>query len=797
MSLISNIGAYTYTDKISAMAVAPSPYNNTGNYYNLVYIGTSNGKIYLYNESTDVTSMTTIVPTGYTGTLSGEITGLTVDPTGKYLFVNAPYDRHCLRLSLAEIASSVGSRIITVPVDRDIYRFGDNTGNIVVDSQGVVYIVTGGGSSISTMERYGNSFVNLLFLNRYPILNFKGIALSANEQRIYALDFRFGSIYFYDFLSNQPTFNILNAVGVYSGLRDIAVSGNNVFYSESDSIYVQNSYLGTTTRAVGNGLSGNVYVPTTDPQKFTLSGTNTVTADASGNIYFSASNVNGNSSFYKVTFSLPTRSGYQAPPPKQQVPVLQPFPTVSCKRIVEPFSPRLRFGWGLTNTKKPPILDLVKSPLCCPPPIVNCAVTPYYCLPTPQPVFPPQPVAPVFPITVPTRQFGDCALSTGFRTFISVQSNVLTSTSLTIVSQNSTVQPALGPLGEVYYMAEDGAFFKIYNRESRQIFSSGASTKLAGPVVSTTGAVVVTTDLGSLYRLDSNGSVFQFYPIRLGQQVGGSPACITNGAFDYIVACYGNTIGAYEASNAGFVWSGRTQGAGELFRTSVATDGINVFAGTTNGRVYCYVAETGKLNWVYTAPTATLPPFTPYVNAFSIGVTVPNDSNIFILSNTTVRIQAYDIKVTLSGLKIASPPIISTDPQGGLWAHVINASGRLYGFGGIVTSMSGYGYSHLWSNAPSGDVPSTYQTPVLDSVGNIYISTLSGTVNQYKAYYTVSSTQEYNVSGRLVLNGRTETTLANLPIQVSATPLITSQNTMFVFSRLRGTNSNYLYTISG
>ena len=404
----------------------------------------------------------------------------------------------------------------------------------------------------------------------------------------------------------------------------------------------------------------------------------------------------------------------------------------------------------------------------------------------------------MFPITVPTRQFGDSALSTGFRNFISLESNVVTSTSLTFVSQASTVQPALGPLGEVYYMAEDGALFKIYNGQSRQFFSTGASNKLAGPVVSTTGAVVVTTDLGSLYRLDPNSLVFQGYPIRLGQQVGGSPACITNGAFDYIVACYGNTIGAYQASNAGLVWSGNTQTSGELFQTSVATDGVNVFAGTTNSRVYCYVAETGKLNWVYTIPGATLPPFTPYVNAFSVGITVPNDSNIFILSNITVRQQAYDIKVTLSGLKISSPPIISTDSQGGLWAHVINASGRLYGFGGIVASTSGYGYSYLWSNAPSGDVPRNYQTPVLDSVGNIYISTLSGTVNQYKAYYTAGSVQpSYNLSGRLVLNGKTEAPLTDLSIQVSATPLITSQNTMYVFSRYRGTNNNYMYTISG
>jgi outer membrane protein assembly factor BamB len=121
---------------------------------------------------------------------------------------------------------------------------------------------------------------------------------------------------------------------------------------------------------------------------------------------------------------------------------------------------------------------------------------------------------------VPTRQFGDCALSTGFRNIISLESNVITTTSLAFVSQNSTVQPALGPLGEVYYMAENGALFKIYNGQSRQIFSTGASNKIASPVVSTTGAVVVATDLGQLYRLDSSASVFQFFPINLGDLTG-------------------------------------------------------------------------------------------------------------------------------------------------------------------------------------------------------------------------------------------------------------------------------------
>jgi hypothetical protein len=788
MSLISNVEAYSYTDKISALAVAPSPYNNAGNNYNIVYIGTSNGHVYLFNELNK--TIQSIVPTGYTGTLSGEITGLAVDPNGKYLFVNAPTDNHCLRISLTSIPFSTGASILTVPIDRDIYHFGDNTGDITVDSQGVVYLVTGNGISISTMERYGNSFVDLLFRNEGPALNFKGITLSPNEQRIYAADIQFGSVYFYDFLSNQPTFDILNAPGVFSKLTGLTTSGNNVFYTQKDGIYAENSYLGTLVRVAGNGLS--TYVPTTDPQKFTLIGTNAVTSDSFGNIYLSSSNVQGQSQLYKVSFNLVARRGYQAPPPRQQLQILQPSPTTSCKRIVEPFSPRIRFGWGLTNTKKPPILDLTKSPLCCPPPIVNCAVTPFYCLPTPEPPGPPEPIAPIYPITVPTRQFGDHAVSTGFRTSISTDVNVLLSTSLTFTAQNSSVQAGLGPLGEIYYMGNSGTLTRIYNGQVlSSFFSINTSCTTAGPVIASTGAIVVTSDLGSIYRLNSNAAVYQYYPIKLGQQIGGSPACITNPAFDYIVACYGNTLGAFTASNAKLAWSATTQTPGELFRTSVATDGINVFAGTNANNIYCYVAQTGTLNWVYSVPSTNIP-FTPYATSKNIGITTLNDSNIFILSNTTVRQAGFDITVTLSGIRIVSSPVISTDPQGLLWAHVITSAGYLYGFGGIFSSASGASYQYVWSNAVIETIPGTYKLPVVDSAGNIYVSSTKGLVNQYNAYFKTGSIQQN--TGQLVLN-RTSASEGK-PIQVSLTPLITGQNTMYVIGRDTTNGSNYLYTLS-
>jgi hypothetical protein len=794
MSFISNVGAYTYTDgKISALAVAPSPYNNTGNNYNLVYIGTSNGQIYLFNEQSN--TIQSVVPTGYNGTLSGEITGLAVDPAGKYLFVNAPTDRHCLRISLTSIQFTGNSQTLIAPIDRDIYQFGDNTGDIVVDSQGVIYLVTGNGLSISTMERYGNSFVDLLFENEGPALNFKGISLSPNEQRIYAADTQFGSVYYYDFLSNQPTFDFLSTPGVYSKLTGLATSGNNVFYTHRDGIYTNNSYIGTLVRVAGNGLS--TYVPTTEPQRFTLSGTNTVTADSFGNIYLSSSNVFGQSQLYKVSFALIARQGYQPPPPRQEQPIIQPYPTTSCKKILEPFSPRIRFGWGLTNTRKPPILDVFKSPLCCPPPIVNCPVTPFYCLPSPPPPFPSEPVAPIYPTTVSTRQFGDHAIGNGSRTSIYTDAAVLTNAGLTFTAEASVVQAALGPLGEVYYLCDTGTLNKIYNGNSEWSFFTNTPTTTAGPVVSSTGAIIVTTDYGSIYRLDSNAKIFSNYPIHLGQQIGGSPACITNPAFDSIFACYGNTIGAFTASNASRVWSTTTQTLGELFKTSVATDGINVFAGTNNSKVYCFVAETGSLNWVYNVPTAGVV-FTPYTTAKNIGVTVQNDSNIFILSNATVRQAGLDITVTFRGMRIVSPPVISTDSRGLLWAHVITSTGYLYGFGGIFLGSDGNSYQYVWSNSSTDKIPGTYKIPVIDSAGYIYTSSVYGVVNQYNAYYTGGRTQLKNTS--LIVNG-TETAL-NRPIQVSLTPLITSQNIMYVIGRDTLTTSpayrtNYLYTLSG
>jgi outer membrane protein assembly factor BamB len=802
MSLISNVTAYSYTDKISALTVATTPYNNTGNYYNVMYIGTSNGKIYSLTDYAGAEPFQ-IIPSGNNITgLSGEITGIAVDPTGKYLFVNAPYDRHCLRFSVASIPlKSESQQTQTVPIDRDIYTFGDNTGNIVVDSQGVVYLVTGNGSSISTMERYGNAFVNILFRNQGAALNFRGIALSANEQVIYSIDSRFGTIYYYNFLNYQPTFKSLTSPGVKSSLRNIVSLGNNVFYTRSNGIYAKNNYIGAETHIIGNDLSS--FNTTTDPLQITISGANTVAVDSFGTIYLSSSNFNTESILYKTTFVSPPRSNYQPPPARQELPILQPYPTTSCKRIVEPFNPRLRFGWGLTNTKNRPILDVVKSPLCCPPPIVNCPVTPFYCLPVPPPIFPPDPVAPVYPTTVPIRQYIDHGHSTGFRSSISVPANVVLSTSLTFTADTPRTQPALGPLGEVYYLSSSGILTKLYSNNVYSYTSFGDTTA-AGPVVSTKGAVVVTTDTGNLYRLDSNANILFGYPIKLGQQIYGSPACITNSAFDYIVAAYGNTIGAFNAEGAGAVWTARTQTPGEMFKTSVVTDGINVFIGSDNKKLYCYTAETGTLNWVYTLSSAIGgAPLTPYVTSWYIGVAMPNDEYFYILSNTTVRESAYDIPVRIpGGLQIKSTPIVSTDSIGNLWAHMIinTISGirTLLGVGGLEASVTTFQYKYIWSNASGEEIYPNYTLPVVDSSGFIYTSSTYGVINQYQAYPIISigtTPSSRSFITQFVMNGTS--TNNNPPIQVSVTPLITGQNMMYVIGKNGSTTTNYLYTISG
>lgn len=803
MSLISNVTAYSNTlGQISAITVAITPYNNTGNYYNVMYIGTSNGKIYSLTDYAGSKPFR-IIPSGINiADLTGEITGIAVDPTGKYLFVNAPYDRHCLRFSIASIPlTTLSQQTQTVPVDRDIYTYGDNTGNIAVDSQGVVYLVTGKGSSISTMERYGNAFVNLLFKNEGAVLNFRGIALSANEQIIYSIDSRFGSIYYYNFLNYQPTFKSLTSSGVKSTLRNVVTLGDNIFYNRVNGIYAKNTYIGAETHIIGNDISS--FKVSTDPLQITISGANTVAVDSFGTIYLSSSNYNSETILYKTTFVSPPRSNYQPPPPRQEQPILQPYPTTSCKRIVEPFSARLRFGWGLTNTRNRPILDVVKSPLCCPPPIVNCPVTPFYCMPVPPPVFPPNPVAPVYPVTVPTRQYIDHGHSTGFRSSIRVPVSVVLSTSLTFAAGTSTTQPALGPLGEIYYLSTSGFLTKLYNNNVYSYRSFGYTTA-AGPVVSTKGAVVVTTDNGNLYRLDSNANILAGYPIKLGQQIYGSPACITNGAFDYIVAAYGNTIGAFNAEGAESAWTATTQTPGEVFKTSVVTDGINVFVGSDNKKVYCYTAETGSLNWVYKIPSVRAgAPLTPYVTSWYIGVAMPGDDYLYILSNTTVRVSAFDIPVRLpGGLQIQSTPVISTDSTGNLWAHmIVNTVGNvrtLYALGGLEASVTSFQYKYIWRNVSGEEIYSTYTMPVVDSSGYVYTSSTYGVINQYQAYLRTASPAIEGIQSfqdQFVING---TSTNNYPtIQVSSTPLISGQNTMYVIAKNDATTTNYLYTISG
>ena len=198
---------------------------------------------------------------------------------------------------------------------------------------------------------------------------------------------------------------------------------------------------------------------------------------------------------------------------------------------------------------------------------------------------------------------------------------------------------------------------------------------------------------------------------------------------------------------------------------------------------------------------------------------MPDDSNIYILSNTTVRVSAYDISVSLpGGLQIKSTPIVSTDSVGNLWAHVIvntlDNVRKLYGVGAIEASVTTFPYKYIWHNASGEEIPLSYTLPVLDSSGYIYVSSTYGVVNQYQAYLPTATPAIETIQSftdQFVMNGTSTNNYP--PIQVSATPLIDGKNTMYVIATDRSSYAmptpennalldilpmrHYLYTLSG
>lgn len=90
------------TDQISCMTTLPCVYGNQS-YYDTLYIGTSNGHLWRYFRADNTLQLIPLA--GYT--LSGEITGINVDPNGTYLFVSAPYDNHLFRIATSQILTTL------------------------------------------------------------------------------------------------------------------------------------------------------------------------------------------------------------------------------------------------------------------------------------------------------------------------------------------------------------------------------------------------------------------------------------------------------------------------------------------------------------------------------------------------------------------------------------------------------------------------------------------------------------------------------------------------------------------
>ena len=120
------------TDQISCMTTLPCVYGNQS-YYDTLYIGTSNGHLWRYFRGGNTLQLIPLV--GYT--LSGEITGIAVDPNGTYLFVSAPYDNHLLRIATSQVLTTLS------PTSASVFASGfSSPRGIIQASDGNFYVLS-------------------------------------------------------------------------------------------------------------------------------------------------------------------------------------------------------------------------------------------------------------------------------------------------------------------------------------------------------------------------------------------------------------------------------------------------------------------------------------------------------------------------------------------------------------------------------------------------------------------------------------------------------------------------------
>lgn len=768
-------------DKISAMCLAPSSFG-FGYYFNNFYFGTSNGRVYKYDESSS--SVTRVTITGYSGTLSGTITSLTTDPAGKYLFLSAPSDSQFLRIPLGSTGNI-----------KNIPAFGSNTGGVAINSQNTVYFISANGNAISTVDNYGQGQVNLVF-QQPPGSNsiFTGLVLSEDETRIYTADSYTGNIYYFDFTSGQNTLQAATAAAPESTITSLAVlTPTNILYTQTKSafpgVYLYNIVKNTSIIIAGGGSN----TVSSFAQDYQFINPNQIAVDPQGALYITSLDPFGAQLFTKVTFNVFVRSPIAAPIPSPFFPNCGLPAPGYCKKSVVPFNPTEYWSFAYPQrvaVKRPSPGDgpgqvryscINTVTILCP------TITPGRVNPNPPPP-PPTPVAPIYPVETPTSQSTKLFVSTGVLSSLRVSAS---STSIRDLSlQTSSFPMSFGPQGYLYFMTRSGTL-NVLNTSGGTIFPKllyqypQGSTVSTPVVVSFTGLVAFITDSKLLKVIDQNGSVR--YSRNFTQQIAGAPLFIDTQS--QLIAAYGNTIIALDTTSWNPVWSNTL--VGDQFKSSLVTDGVSVFAGTLGGNLVSYSATTGSNYWTY--PTGTLPICNAPSMAGNLLATFASNT-VHIINKTPTRFGGgADTVVTLSGIgTLRSSPVLFTDFQGTTWLYFTTTSGILYAAGGFLgvqgayVDSSGGNVGSFWRSAESNVLSNI--TPVIDGGGSLYVCA-SDAVYRYSTPPSSSRPVAFSTSGPNLFQYIT-------PGSIRTSPVISSQNKLSFVAFDSATGSNYVYTIS-
>ena len=768
-------------EKISAMCLAPSSFG-FGYYWNNFFFGTSNGRVYKYDESSD--SVTPVTVTGYTGTLSGTITSLTTDPAGKYLFLSAPSDGKFLRIALGSVGNT-----------KNIQAFGSNTGGVAINSQNTVYFISANGNAISTVDNYGQGQVNLVF-QQPPGSNsiFTGLVLSEDETRIYTADSYTGNIYYFDFTSGQNTLQSATAASPESRISSLAVlTPTDILYTQTRSafpgVYLYNVVKNTSILIAGGGSN----TVSSFAQDYQFINPNQIAVDPQGDLYITSLNQFGAQLFTKVAFNIFVRSPIAAPIPSPFFPNCGLPAPGYCKKSVVPFNPTEYWSFAYPQrvaVKRPPPGDgpgqvryscINTVTILCPtipPSRVNPVV----------PVPPPTPVPPIYPVETPTSQSTKLFVSTGVLSSLRLSAS---STSIRDLSfQTSSFPMSFGPQGYLYFMTRSGTLNVLNTsggtRFPTLLYQYPQRTTVSTPVVvSFTGLVAFITDSRRLTVIDQIGNVR--YSSNLTQQIAGAPVFLDTQSL--LIAAFGNTIIALDTTSWNTAWTNTLPG--DQFLSSLVTDGVSVFAGTLGGNVVSYSVTTGFNYWTYS--TATIPISNAPFMAGNLLATFASDS-IYIINKTPTRFGGgADTIVTLSGIgALRSSPMLFTDFQSTTWLYFTTTSGILYAAGGFLGVPGAYidsvggNVGSFWKSSESNILSNI--TPVIDGSGSLYVCA-SNAVYRYPTPPTSSTPVAFTTAGPNLFQYIT-------PGTIRTSPVISSQNKLSFVAFDSDSGSNYIYTIS-